>query len=213
MSRSPFFFMLKIVAYCSTLLLVDGALAARPHYGVLGGHTAFEGALDLGAEGELAHVLGLLLGEGDALGGESLVLHTLEALGDVADLVLGGVGGTDGGGNAVGAVAHRSARLRGKVLATAESDGGSRDGSCGPVLAGTGSLSRGGIAAQLTDGAMMGREESSEAVILSGSRRRSHEDGRDQGGICIAKNGVSPGIQTSRGGLALIGGDSSVPEK
>lgn len=97
-------------------LLVE-ALATRSHDSVLAAHSSVESALELSTEGELAHGVRLLVGEGDALGGESLVLHAVEAGSDVADLGVSRVGCADGGrqrrSHAVGAEADRVAVRRG----------------------------------------------------------------------------------------------------
>lgn len=95
-------------------LLVE-ALTARSHDSVLTDHPSVESALELGAQGELAHGVGLFIGEDDALRGEGLVLHAIEASGDVADLGVGRIGRLDGGSergsHAVGAEANRVAVL------------------------------------------------------------------------------------------------------
>lgn len=104
-------------------LLADGLLdrrsrlPPRSHDGVLAAHATVEGALQLCAEGELAHALVLFLGQDDALRGEGLVLHAIKAGGDFADFgVLGVVGldrhGYGRGSHAVGAVAEGSAVLQ-----------------------------------------------------------------------------------------------------
>lgn len=104
-------------------LLADSLLDRRSrlppgaHDGVLAAHATVEGALQLCAEGELAHALVLFLGQDDALGGEGLVLHAIKAGGDFADFgVLGVVGldrhGHGRGSHAVGAVAEGSAVLQ-----------------------------------------------------------------------------------------------------
>src|SRR5690348_9738703 len=90
-------------------------LCSWPHLGILATHSSLQGALELGAEGQLAHGVGLFLAEKNALGGEGLVLHSLEAGGDVADLGVGGVRGLDGrskgGRHAVGTEADRGSGL------------------------------------------------------------------------------------------------------
>lgn len=104
-------------------LLVDGLfhrrsrLPPRSHNSILAAHATVESALQLCAEGELAHALVLLLGQGDALRREGLVLHAIKAGGDLADFgVLRVVGlhrhGHRWGGHAVGAVAEGSAVLQ-----------------------------------------------------------------------------------------------------
>lgn len=97
-------------------LLVE-ALATRSHDSILAAHSPVESALKLSTEGELAHGVCLLIGEDDALRRKSLVLHTIEAGSDVADLGVGRVGGSDGGSqrgsHAVGAEADRVAVLGG----------------------------------------------------------------------------------------------------
>lgn len=97
-------------------LLVE-ALTARSHDSVLTDHPSVESALELGAQGELAHGVGLFIGEDDALRGEGLVLHAIEASGDVANLGVGRIGRLDGGSergsHAVGAEANRVAVRRG----------------------------------------------------------------------------------------------------
>ena len=99
----------------SLLLLGQDGIARRagalPHDGVLARHPPVEGALELGAQGELAEVGRLLLVQDDALLAQGLVLHAVEALLDVADLGRGAVGRADGGRHAVGAVADRGASL------------------------------------------------------------------------------------------------------
>jgi hypothetical protein len=96
-------------------LLAELLLGAED--GVLGGHAAVEGALQLGTEGQLAHVVGLFLAEHDTLRSQGLVLHALEARSNLANLCRGGVRRLDSrcerGRNAVGAVADRSAVLSG----------------------------------------------------------------------------------------------------
>ena len=92
------------------------ALGLGPHDGVLTAHTAVEGALELGAQGQLGQVGRLLLAEGDALLAQRLVLHALEPALDVSHLGGGAVGrlhgrGQGGRGDAVGAVADGGAGL------------------------------------------------------------------------------------------------------
>lgn len=109
-----FFFFLGLLLFAE--LLVE-ALATRSHDSVLAAHSSVESALELSTEGELAHGVCLLVGEGDALGGESLVLHAVEAGSDVADLGVSRVGCSDGGrqrrSHAVGAEADGVAVRRG----------------------------------------------------------------------------------------------------
>jgi hypothetical protein len=97
-------------------LLVE-ALATRSHDSILAAHSPVESALKLSTEGELAHGVCLLIGEDDALRRKSLVLHTIEAGSDIADLGVGRVGGSDGGSqwrsHAVSAEANRVAVRRG----------------------------------------------------------------------------------------------------
>lgn len=47
----------------------DGLGAPRSHDGVLAAHAMAQGTVELGAEGKLLHVVRLLLGEDDTLGG------------------------------------------------------------------------------------------------------------------------------------------------
>ncbi|KAK7994164.1 Major facilitator superfamily domain- general substrate transporter [Apiospora arundinis] len=90
---------------------------AGAHDGVLAGHATVEGALELGAEGQLGHVGRLLLRELDTLLREGLVLHTVEASSNLLDLSLGAVRrphrrGYRGGLHAVLAEANRGSGRR-----------------------------------------------------------------------------------------------------
>ena len=102
------------------LLLVEGlGVFLFPHHGILPRHPSVERPLELGTQGQLRHVLGLLLAQYHALLHESLVLHAVEALFDVGDLERDAVGGADGrsyrGCDAVGAIAEGGAGLRRKT--------------------------------------------------------------------------------------------------
>lgn len=99
------------------LLLLAGGLDAWTHDGILARHSAAESAVELRTEGELAKVVRLFFVEGDALGREGLVLHAVEAGGNVANLGMGRVGGLKGwrhgGRDTVGAESDRRACLEG----------------------------------------------------------------------------------------------------
>jgi len=98
----------------SRLHLLAQRVPSLAHDGVLAVHPPIEGTLQLGAQGELLHVCRLLLVKDDALLAKGLVLHTIEALLDVADLGVGRVarpdGWREGWRHAVGAVSDRSPR-------------------------------------------------------------------------------------------------------
>ena len=101
------------------LLLVEGlGVFLFPHHGILSRHPSVKCPLELGTQGQLGHVLGLLLAQYYALLHESLVLHAVEALFDVGDLERYAVGGADGrgyrGSDAVGAISEGGASLRSK---------------------------------------------------------------------------------------------------
>lgn len=97
-----------ILRFATQRLLVQDVDLLLLHDGVLVVHAAAEGALDLGAEGELGEVLALLGAGDEALLGEVLVVEAVEAVGDVGDFdaaALGGDGrrvGGEGGRGRVG---------------------------------------------------------------------------------------------------------------
>lgn len=74
----------------------------NPEDGILPAHPSPEGALELGAEGQLVHVVVLLGAELVALGGEALVLEALEAGVPGLDFLGLGVAGCGGGAGDVG---------------------------------------------------------------------------------------------------------------
>jgi len=158
-----------------------------PHDSVLAAHPSVEGAIQLRAQRQLRHVGHLLLAQLHALLRERLVLHSVEALLNVLDLGRGAVGCGQGcryrRRHTVGTVSHGGACLEGTVSTTI------RCWACVAVLLRSVRLLRGrhghevfllrrGTAqagsergkneggGERTEGAMMGREESSELGIL-----------------------------------------------
>lgn len=71
------------------------ALPTGSHNSILTRHPSVQSTFKLGAESELAHGVGLFVTEKNTLRGEGLVLHTIEASSDVANLGMGRVGGLD----------------------------------------------------------------------------------------------------------------------
>lgn len=81
----------------STLLVENGL----PHDGILAGHPSPEGTLNLCAEGQFIHVVGLFGGRDKALFLEGLVFQALQAIPKMMDVGQSGVSARQGGDSTV----------------------------------------------------------------------------------------------------------------